>query len=122
MATIALLMKASACGALTCFGSRESSIEPTSLAWCPSWVASTSDRTSGSKDEDALKILEISNECDNKSYDQAILRPDRLSELLQLGKSAKRCGRRLLVDASFNGARIPRWSLPPTFCHCTTME
>ncbi len=33
-------------------------------------------------------LLEISNECDNKSYDHAILRPDRLPELLQLAKSS----------------------------------
>jgi hypothetical protein len=52
-------------------------------------------------------ILEISNECDNKSYDHAILRPDRLPELLQLAKSAQRGGRRLLVGPSFNGGRIP---------------
>ena len=52
-------------------------------------------------------LLEISNECDNKSYDHAILRPDRLPELLQLAKSVQRSGRRLLVGASFNGGRIP---------------
>ena len=52
-------------------------------------------------------LLEISNECDNKSYDHAILRPDRMPELLQLAKSIERKGRRLLVGASFNGGRIP---------------
>ena len=52
-------------------------------------------------------LLEISNECDNKGYDHAILRPDRLPELLQLAKSVQRSGRRLLVGASFNGGRIP---------------
>jgi hypothetical protein len=52
-------------------------------------------------------LLEISNECDNKGYDHAILRPDRLPELLQLAKSVQRGGRRLLVGASFNGGRIP---------------
>jgi hypothetical protein len=52
-------------------------------------------------------LLEISNECDNQSYDHAILRPDRLPDLLQLAKSAQRGGRRLLVGASFNGGRIP---------------
>jgi hypothetical protein len=77
------------------------------------------------KDEDALKkaisntgswlldqgyrniLLEVSNECDNKSYDHAILRPDRMPELLELAKSIRRNGRRLLVGASFNGGRIP---------------
>ena len=32
-------------------------------------------------------LLEISNECDNKSYDHAILRPERMPELLELAKS-----------------------------------
>jgi hypothetical protein len=77
------------------------------------------------KDEDALKkavsntaswlldqgyrnvLLEISNECDNKSYDHPILWPDRMPELLELAKSVHRDGRRLLVGASFNGGRIP---------------
>jgi hypothetical protein len=51
-------------------------------------------------------LLEISNECDNKSYDHAILWPDRMPELLQLAKSIERRGSRLLVGASFNGGRI----------------
>jgi hypothetical protein len=52
-------------------------------------------------------LLEISNECDNKSYDHAILRPDRMPELLELAKSVQHNGRRLLVGTSFNGGRIP---------------
>ena len=52
-------------------------------------------------------LLELSNECDNKSYDHAILKPDRLPELLQLARSVQRGGRRLLVGTSFNGGRIP---------------
>jgi hypothetical protein len=68
-------------------------------------------------------LLEISNECDNKSYDHAILRPDRLSELLQLAKSAQRGGKRLLVSASFNGGRIPHPAVAAAsdFCYCTAM-
>jgi len=52
-------------------------------------------------------LLEVSNECDNKSYDHAILRPDRMSELLQLARSIQHNGRRIPAGASFNGGRLP---------------
>jgi hypothetical protein len=52
-------------------------------------------------------LVEISNECDNQKYDHAQLKPERLPELIELAKSIKRNGRRLLAGASFNGGSIP---------------
>lgn len=56
-------------------------------------------------------LVEIANECDNRKYDQAIIKKDRIHELINLAKSithnGARSGRRLLVSASFNGGSIP---------------
>jgi len=52
-------------------------------------------------------MVEIANECDNRAYQQEILKPPRIPELIQLAKSLTQGGRRLLVGASFNGGRIP---------------
>src|SRR5262249_13844857 len=52
-------------------------------------------------------LLEISNECKNKSYYHAILRPNRMSELLKLVRSIQRTGRKIPAGASFNGGRVP---------------
>jgi hypothetical protein len=52
-------------------------------------------------------LVEIANECDNRKYDQPIIKKDRIHELINLAKSITRDGRRLLVSASFNGGSIP---------------
>ena len=52
-------------------------------------------------------LVEINNECD-MSYDHAILRPDRVHELIRRVKSATRDGRRFLVGTSYSGGAIPR--------------
>jgi hypothetical protein len=52
-------------------------------------------------------LVEIANECDNRKYDQPIIKKDRIHELINLTKSITRNGRRLLVSASFNGGSIP---------------
>lgn len=49
-------------------------------------------------------ILEVANECNNKSYQHAIIKQDRIHELiLRIKKKAPR----LLVSTSFNGGTIP---------------
>jgi hypothetical protein len=56
-------------------------------------------------------LVEIANECDNRKYDQPIIKKDRIHELINLTKSithnGQRGGRRLLAGASFNGGSIP---------------
>lgn len=52
-------------------------------------------------------MIEIANECDHKDYDHAILRPNRISELINLVKDKKKNGNRLLVSTSFTGRKVP---------------
>ncbi|MFN7939079.1 MAG: hypothetical protein U0R19_37490 [Bryobacteraceae bacterium] len=52
-------------------------------------------------------LVELANECDNRSYDHDILRPNRIDELILLARGTKLNGRGLLVGASFNGGRVP---------------
>jgi hypothetical protein len=52
-------------------------------------------------------LIEINNEC-NVKYDHAILKPDRVHELIDLAKGVTRDGRRLLVSTSYGGGSIPR--------------
>jgi hypothetical protein len=52
-------------------------------------------------------LIEINNEC-NVKYDHAILRPDRVHELIELAKGLTRDGRRLLISTSYGGGTIPR--------------
>ena len=51
-------------------------------------------------------MIEVNNEC-NVRYDHAILKPDRVHELIERVKSRKRNGRRLLVSTSYGGGRVP---------------
>ncbi len=51
-------------------------------------------------------IVEIDNEC-NVGFHHAILRPDRVSELIARVKATRKHGRRLLVSVSFGGRAIP---------------
>ena len=52
-------------------------------------------------------LIEINNECDVR-YDHAILRPERIQELIERVKKTTRGGRRLLVSASYGGGTIPK--------------
>jgi hypothetical protein len=48
-------------------------------------------------------LVEIDNECNVKAYDHAILKPDRVHELIEQAKGIVRGGRRLLVGTSYGG-------------------
>jgi hypothetical protein len=52
-------------------------------------------------------LIEIANECDNRQYDQAVIRAPRVHELIELAKSMTHDGWRLPVSTSFNGGSIP---------------
>lgn len=52
-------------------------------------------------------LLEVANECDVRSYDHAILRPELIPLLVKEAQGVKRRGRRLLVGTSFGGRAIP---------------
>ncbi|HEY2930413.1 MAG TPA: hypothetical protein VGK99_01605 [Acidobacteriota bacterium] len=56
-------------------------------------------------------LVEVCNECDNRKYDHDILKPSRVAELINLVKSMRSRGRRLLVGVSFNGGSIPHRSV-----------
>lgn len=51
-------------------------------------------------------LIEINNESTN-GYDHAILRPDRVHELIERVRGTVRDGRRLLVSTSYTGRRVP---------------
>lgn len=51
-------------------------------------------------------LVEINNEC-NVRYDHAILKPQRVHELIDRVKNTRRDGRRLLVSTSYGGGTIP---------------
>jgi len=53
-------------------------------------------------------LIEIDNECDIKSYDHEILKPGRVSELIDLVKYRTKNGYRFLVSTSYGGGSIPR--------------
>jgi hypothetical protein len=52
-------------------------------------------------------LVEIDNECD-VLYDHAILRPERVHELVERVRRTTRGGRRLLAGTSYGGGAIPR--------------
>ena len=54
-------------------------------------------------------LIEINNECNVTAYNHAILRPDRVSELIELVKNRKhpKSGYRFYVSTSFSGKHIP---------------
>jgi hypothetical protein len=52
-------------------------------------------------------IIEINNECDVKSYDHPILKPDRVHELINRVRGKEQNGYRFLVGTSFAGKSIP---------------
>lgn len=52
-------------------------------------------------------VIEINNEC-NVRYDHAILRPERVHELIGRAKERTRDGRRFLVSTSYGGNTVPK--------------
>jgi len=52
-------------------------------------------------------LLEVDNECDNDDYDHAILKPPRVTELIERVRRTVVDGRRLLVSTSFLSTRVP---------------
>lgn len=52
-------------------------------------------------------LIEINNECNIKAYDHAILKPDRVHELILRVKQKNSNGYRLLVSTSYGGNTIP---------------
>ncbi len=52
-------------------------------------------------------LIEVNNECDVR-YDHAILKPNRVHELIERVKARQRHGRRLLVSTSYGGKSLPR--------------
>jgi hypothetical protein len=52
-------------------------------------------------------LIEVNNEC-NVRYDHAILKPDRVHELIEQVKSRTKEGRRLLAGTSYGGGTVPK--------------
>jgi hypothetical protein len=52
-------------------------------------------------------LVEVNNEC-NISYDHAILKPERVHELIERVRNTKHEGRSLLAGTSYGGGTIPR--------------
>ena len=52
-------------------------------------------------------LVEINNECNIKAYDHAILRPDRVHELIAQVQNTRRDGRHLLAGTSYGGNTVP---------------
>ncbi|SKB09064.1 hypothetical protein SAMN02745166_05086 [Prosthecobacter debontii] len=52
-------------------------------------------------------LVEINNEANIKKYDHAILKADRVHELIQRVQAVQKDGRRLLVSTSFGGGAVP---------------
>ncbi len=52
-------------------------------------------------------LVEVNNECNIKAYDHAILRQDRVHELVDRVRRTERHGRRLLAGTSYGGGTVP---------------
>lgn len=52
-------------------------------------------------------LIEVNNEC-NVRYDHAILKPDRVHELIERVKNRTHDGRRFMVATSYGGGSIPK--------------
>jgi hypothetical protein len=52
-------------------------------------------------------VIEIDNECDVRAYEHEVLKPPRVRELIELARSRRVNGRRLLVSTSYAGGRVP---------------
>lgn len=51
-------------------------------------------------------LVEVNNECNVRRYTHAILKPDRVHELIERVKGTTRNGRRLLVGTSYGGGTV----------------
>jgi hypothetical protein len=52
-------------------------------------------------------LVEIANECNNRKYEQPLIKADRVHELIELAQSIAVGGQRVPISVSFNGASIP---------------
>jgi hypothetical protein len=52
-------------------------------------------------------LIEVNNECDHQAYDHAILRSNRVHELVQRVNEKQLNGKRLLVSTSYKGGNVP---------------
>lgn len=52
-------------------------------------------------------LIEINNECNHQTYDHAILKANRVHELVKRVKQTQRNGQRLLVSTSYTGGKVP---------------
>ena len=52
-------------------------------------------------------LIEIANECNNKAYQQELIKQENVHELINHVKGITKNGKRLLVGVSFNGNTIP---------------
>ncbi len=52
-------------------------------------------------------VVEIDNECDVPRYEHAVLRPDRVHELIERVRDTQVGGQRLLVGTSYRGGSVP---------------
>jgi hypothetical protein len=53
-------------------------------------------------------LVEVNNECNIAAYDHAILKPDRIHELIGRVRNSQHDERRLLTGTSYGGGTIPR--------------
>ncbi len=53
-------------------------------------------------------LIEVNNECNVRSYDHDILKPDRVHELIARVRQTEREGRRLLAGTSYGGGAVPK--------------
>lgn len=53
-------------------------------------------------------VIEVNNECNVAKYDHAILKADRIHELIARVKGKSLNGRRLLVSTSYGGGAVPK--------------
>jgi hypothetical protein len=53
-------------------------------------------------------LIEVDNECNIKAYDHEILKPERVSELIERVKKKQKNGYRLLVSTSYSGGAVPQ--------------
>jgi len=58
-------------------------------------------------------LIEVNNEC-NVRYDHAILKPDRVHELIDRVKARTRDGRRFLAGTSYGGGKVPEANVVKT--------
>lgn len=53
-------------------------------------------------------LVEVNNETNVAAYDHAVLKPDRVHELIERVRGTRQDGRRLLLGTSYGGGAVPR--------------